>query len=141
MSFWKSLPIGRVKTKIWKVFQGKMSSYGVIYRHNCMPEQRPEFTELRDGPFQFYVPMITLYIFFHHLTILLMLHLQRSVNRISFNPLSECDYVHCSRIFLCLSEFWVFLPFSSKNSLWWSLSFFLSSSSFFFLFNLSTPHQ
>lgn len=52
-----------------------------------MKEQTPGFGDLQDDPFQFYVAVITLEIFFHPLTSVLMLHLKRSMNRIAFNPL------------------------------------------------------
>lgn len=112
MRFWKSLLIGRAETKIWRGFKVKCAClYESIYRHECMQEQRPRFSELKDGPFQFYVPMIALYIFFHPLTTLLMLHLWRSMTRISFNPSwSECDYVLVWQPF-CLCTYQFFSPF------------------------------
>jgi len=41
-----------------------------------MQEQMPGFSELKDDPFQFYVPMIALCIFFHPLTTLLTLFME-----------------------------------------------------------------
>lgn len=79
-------------------------------------------------PLQIYVPMRMLYIFFHPQTSILMLHLWRSMNRISFDPLwSECDYMLCQRILLP-PYLPIFPPVSCKNSLWGSSFSTLSTS-------------
>lgn len=101
---------GNVRWRVFKVQHNCLCES--IYRHDCMPEKKPDFIELKTGPFQFYVRIILLYISFHPLTTLLMPHLQRSMNRTSFNPLwSKCDaWLVWGHFFLCTYQFFSHFP-------------------------------